>query len=235
MKKAIVSLTLVASILAVTSSYAAGEGIPTFDISNYIQQGLSLDNDVQKIRALQYQVDSWRRQIEMTTGARGMGARAAMVAVRDLPGSWNSILQQVQSTTGTYGQMVSAIVSSNASLTPDQVNRMSPGMKDILMRTRNLGAMQKAMADQTTDVAGRQLMEIQGLTDQIDQASDPKAIADLNAALNAKKLELDNTRIKLSAMDQQIQAEQKLIAQRQHEVALGRVGTSDTARVTVRR
>lgn len=235
MKKTAVSFALVASILGGTSSYAAGEGIPTFDISNYIQQGLSLDNDVQKIRALQYQVDSWKRQIEMTTGARGMGVRAAMVAVRDLPGSWNSILQQVQSTTGSYGQMVNSIVASNASLTPDQLKTMSPNLKDIMMRTRNLGAMQKAMADQTTDVAGRQLMEIQGLTDQIDQASDPKAIADLNAALNAKKLELDNTRIKLSAMDQQIQAEQKLIAQRQHEVALSRVGTSDTARVTVRR
>ncbi|HUW50030.1 MAG TPA: type IV secretion system protein [Sulfuricella sp.] len=235
MKKTAVSFALVASMLAGTAVHAAGAGIPTFDIANYINQGLSLDNDVQKIKALQYQVDSWKRQIEMTTGSRGMGARAAMVAVRDLPGSWNSILQQVQSTTGSYGQMVNSIITSNAGLTPDQVNRMSPGMKDILMRTRNLGAMQKAMADQTTDVAGRQLMEIQGLTDQIDQANDPKAIADLNAALNAKKLELENTRIKLSAMDQQIQAEQKLIAQRQHEIALSRVGTSDTARVTVKR
>lgn len=234
MKKIASILTFVASILAGTTAIAAGAGIPTFDIANYINQGLSLDNDVQKIKALQYQVDSWKRQIEMTTGSRGMGARAAMIAVRDLPGSWNSILQQVQSTTGSYGQMVSSIITSNAALTPDQLNRMSPNMKDILVRTRNLGAMQKAMADQTTDVAGRQLTEIQGLTDQIDQASDPKAIADLNAALNAKKLELENTRIKLSAMDQQIQAEQKLIAMRQHEVALSRVGSADTARVMVR-
>lgn len=232
MKKTAASILLLASMLAYNGAFAAG--IPTFDISNFIQQGLALDNDVTKIKALQYQVDSWKRQIEMSTGSRGMGTRAALMAVRDLPGSWNSILQQVQSTTGTYGQMVNSIITSNAGLTPDQLNRMSPNMKDILMRTRNLGAMQKAMADTTTDVAGRQLMEIQGLTDQIDQANDPKAIADLNAALNAKKLELENTRIKLFAMDQQIQAEQKLIVSRQHEVALSRIGTADTARVTVR-
>lgn len=224
-----IALTLITVFISV-DAFAAGAGIPTFDIANYINQGLSLDNDVQKIRALQYQVDSWRRQIEMTTGSRGMGARAAMIAVRDLPGSWNSILQQVQSTTGSYGQMVSSIITSNAGLTPDQLNRMSPNQKDVLVRTRNLGAMQKAMADQTTDVAGRQLMEIQGLTEQIDQANDPKAIADLNAALNAKKLELENTRIKLSAMDQQIQAEQKLIALKQHENALQMLDTSQPSR-----
>lgn len=218
------------SVFISVNAFAAGAGIPTFDISNFINQGLALDNDVTKIRALQYQVDSWKRQLEMSTGSRGMGTRAALVAVRDLPGSWNFILQQVQSTTGTYGQMVNSIITSNAGLTPDQINRMSPSMKDILMRTRNLGAMQKAMADQTTDVAGRQLMEIQGLTDQIDQANDPKAIADLNAALNAKKLELDNTRIKLFAMDQQIQAEQKLIALKQHENALQMLDTSQPSR-----
>lgn len=228
-----IAIALLSVFISVDAG-AAGAGIPTFDISNFINQGLALDNDVTKIRALQYQVDSWKRQLEMSTGSRGMGTRAALVAVRDLPGSWNSILQQVQSTTGTYGQMVNSIVASNAGLTPEQMNRVSPNMRDIMTRTRNLGAMQKAMADTTTDVAGRQLLEIQGLTNQIDRASDPKAIADLNAALNAKKLELENTRIKLFAMDQQIQAEQKLIAIRQHEVALSRIGTADTARVTVR-
>lgn len=232
MKKPAASIILLASILAYNGAFAAG--IPTFDISNFIQQGLALDNDVTKIKAMQYQVESWKRQIQMSTGSRGMGTRAALMAVKDLPGSWSSILQQVKTTTGGYGQMVNSIVTSNAGLTPDQLNRMSPNMRDILMRTRNLGAMQKAMADTTTDVAARQLLEIQGLTDQIDQADDPKAIADLNAALNAKKLELENTRIKLFAMDQQIQAEQKLIAQRQHEVVLSRIGTADTARVMVR-
>lgn len=219
-----------AALIAALSANAAAQGIPTFDVTNSINMISTLQNDVTKIAALQAQVASMNQQITNTTGTRGMGARAALGAVRNLPASWDAVLQQVKNTTGNYGAAVAGINARNAVLTPDQIARMTPVQIDLLTRQRNLGAMQKTMADTTIDVAGGQLSEIQDLTAQIDAANDPKAVADLTAALNAKKLELDNTRIRLSAMDQQIQAEQKFIAQRQHEDALQMLDTSQPSR-----
>ena len=218
--------TIIASLLAMGLSsgmaVAAG-GIPVFDATSYMQWLQALQNDTTKIAQLKGQLQAMQQEIKNTTGTRGMGQLVGLGAAQSLMASWGSILQQVQTSTGTYGQLVNQIKANNAILTPDQVSAMSPQQQQLLERTRNLGALQQSMAMTTMSVAGQQIQEIQNLTTQIDQAQDPKAIQDLNAALNAKKLELQNTQMQITGMNQQIQSEQKLIEQQQDEIAVSRI------------
>jgi type IV secretion system protein VirB5 len=207
----------------------SGVGIPTFDIGSSMNFAKTLTNDAKKIIALKSQVDSWNRQLAMISGSRGMGALAAIGAAGGssglIPSSWDSILKQVQDSSGTYGALINAVSGKNAVLTNNQLNQKSATDRALLQRVRNLGATQKVMADTALNVAGMQMAEIQQLTVQIDQACDPKTIQDLHAALAAKQMELENTRLKIYAMDQQMQAEQKAIEATAHEYALGFLDT----------
>ncbi len=227
--------TIIATVLALSLSpgMSAAQGIPVFDAQAYLQWIQALQNDTEKIAALKGQLQAMQQQIQNTTGTRGMGQLVGLGAAQSLMASWGSILQQVQTSTGTYGQLVNQIKANNAILTPDQVSAMSPQQQQLLERTRNLGALQQSMAMTTMNVAGQQIQEIQNLTTQIDQAQDPKAIQDLNAALNAKKLELQNTQMQITGMNQQIQSEQRLIDEQQREMAISRAGSSSTMQVGV--
>ncbi len=228
--------TMIATLLAVALSpamAAADGGIPVFDVTAYAQWLQALQNDTEKIAELKGQLQAMQQEIKNTTGTRGMGQLVGLGAAQSLMASWGSILQQVQTSTGTYGQLVNQIKSNNAILTPGQVSTMSPQQQQLLNRTRNLGALQQSMAMTTMQVAGQQIQDIQNLTNQIDQAQDPKAIQDLNAALNAKKLELQNTQMQIAGMNQQIQSEQRLIEEQQREMAISRAGSSSTMQVGV--
>lgn len=222
---------LIAAFGAPCASIAGG--IPVFDATTAANFIKTLQNDTAKIKALNDQVNAWNRQIAMNTGSRGMGNLATFGAIKDLPSSWGSILQQVQTSNGNYANLVDGIVKRNAVLTPEQMAKLPAGQKDLIERARNLGGIQKMMADLATNVAGKQLLEIQALTNQIDVADDPKAIADLTAAINAKKLELDNTQMQLSALERQAQAERELLAQRQRELEIQRTGTKESRQVHI--
>lgn len=226
-RKLIAALSL-ASMLASSGAYAAG--IPVFDgvsAANFIT---SLQNDATQITALQSQVTSLQRQIDMNTGSRGMGALATSSAASQ----WSGVLQGIMNTTGSYSQLIGNIIAQRAVLTAQQKGKLSPAHQEILARLWQMGAIQKVIAETTATKATQQLTEIQSLSAQIDQANDPKAIADLNAALSAKKLELDNTRMQLYAAEQQMQAEQRLIELRQRELAVARLGTRETSTIRIR-
>lgn len=226
-RKIIVALSI-ASMLASSGAHAAG--IPVFDATTAANFLSTLENDATKITALQSQVTSLQRQVDMNTGTRGMGS----LAVSSAASEWSGILQQISTSTGSYGELVKSIVANQSALTPERKAKMSPAEQDIYARLWNLGARQKVIADTTTITAARQLNEIKALSDKIDTADDPKAIADLNAALAAKKLELDNTKLQLYAMDQQMQAEQRLLELRQRELAISRMGSRDTVSIHIR-
>ncbi len=209
---------IVATIaLALVFDAAHAQGIPVMDATAIAQQVTQLNNDMQKLASMAQQVRYWQQQMDMFNGNRGMGALAAITAVKGLPGSWDTLLQQIQTTSSSYGSMVRSITGTNAVLGADQIGRMSATQQAMLSRMRQLGATQKSIADTASGIAGQQLKEVMTLTSQIDSATDPKAIADLNAALNAKKAELENTRMQLWALEQNVEAEQRLIAQAQRE------------------
>lgn len=228
--KTINTTTALFLALLLASSGAQATGIPVFDLAAFTNYLSTQESDVTKIAALQSQVASLQHQIDMNTGTRGMGSSAlSSEAVQ-----WGGVLQQVMNSTGSYGSLVAQVIADRALMTAAQKGQMTPQQRDMLARLWHLGAVQKVMADLTTTTAARQMTEIQALSNKIDTADDPKAIADLQAALAAKKLELDNTRLQLYAMEQQMQAEQKMIELRQQEMEIMRAGTTSSVAVHIR-
>jgi len=228
--KTINATTTLFLALLLASQGAGAAGIPVFDATTAANFLSTLENDQTKISALQSQLGNMQQQIQMNTGPRGMGA----LATSGTASEWGGVLQQVMNVTGNYGQMIANAIAQRALLTAQQKAGMSPAQQEILARLWQLGAIQKVMAEVTTTKASRQLTEIQALSSQIDNASDPKAIADLNAAMAAKKLELDNTRLQLHAMEQEMQGEQKMIELRQQEMEIMRAGTTSSVAVHIR-
>lgn len=223
-------ITNTLALLSMLASSAHAAGIPVFDATTAANFLSTLENDKTKISALQFQLDKMQQQIQMNTGSRGMGA----LATSSTASQWGGVLQSIMNTTGNYGQLIGNIIAQRAVLTAQQKGKLSPAHQEILARLWQMGAIQKVIAETTATKATQQLTEIQSLSARIDQANDPKAIADLNAALSAKKLELDNTRLQLYAAEQQMQAEQRLIELRQRELAVARLGTRETSTVRIR-
>lgn len=212
------------------SPSAHSGGIPVFDATTAANFISTLENDATKIAALQNQLGKMQQQISMNTGSRGMGT----FAMSSTASEWSGVLQQVMNTAGAYGQLIGNIVTQRALLTAQQKAKLSPAQQEILARLWQLGAIQKVMAEVTIMKAAKQLTEIQALQGQIDSASDPKAVADLQAAIAVKKLELDNTKMQISAMEQDMQAEQKFIELRQQEMAIKRAGTTSSIAIHIR-
>lgn len=229
-----ISIAFTTSAILLLANNAHAAGIPVFDAVQAMNYAQTFTNDASKIQALKTQIDQLNTQIKMVSGSRGMGSLAQLHAAKMIADSWGTILQQINTNTGNYGQLVNQINAANSVLTAADLQRMSPAQQNILQRTRNLGAMQKAMSEIATQVAGQQLTEITTLTGKIDSATDPKAIADLTAALDAKKLELDNTQTRLNAMQQQVDAERRLIDQQATELEIQRAGTTSTVAVHIR-
>lgn len=227
----IIRTAIILAALASASANVQAAGIPVFDgvtAANFIQ---TLANDSTKIAALQSQVQSMQQQIAMNTGSRGMGS----LGMSNSASQWGGVLQQVMNTSGSYGQLIGNILANQAVLTAQQkAGRLSPAQQEILSRLWQLGAIQKVMSEVTMTKASTQLTEIQALQNRIDSTNDPKAIADLNAAIAVKKLELDNTKMQISAMEQQMQSEQRMIEMRQRELAIQNRGTSADTQISIR-
>lgn len=210
------------------------QGIPTYDYTQAMNMVRTIKNDAEKIAALQSQVKAWQQQIQMNTGMRGMGTWAKADAVLNIPSTLGNILGQAKYQNARVAQVLDSVNKQLAVLTPEQRARMPKQQAELIDRSRNLAAIQRVSAETSLNVVNGQLKEIQNLQAQIDQAQDPKAIADLNAAISAKNAELVNTQTQLAIMDQQIQAEQKAIEQQQMEMVAKMLDNSQPSTIHIR-
>jgi hypothetical protein len=199
---------------SVVATNAGAQGIPTFDYTTAMNFVKTLQNDITKIGAQQGIQSNTSGQLAAMVGSRAMGMLSNPNAVNNLPTSM-SALQGSSNTTST--------INTNAILSAAQIAKMPPAQQALIARTRALAAMQQSMAVTSMQVTQGQQQEIAVLQQTIDNpgsTNDAKTIADLNASLAAKKLELANTQNQLFAMQQQLDAEDKLIKQQQNELAM---------------
>jgi type IV secretion system protein VirB5 len=80
-------------------------------------------------------------------------------------------------------------------------------------RIENLGVRTKAVLEQAQDGMGARLDQIDQLQSQINLATDPKAIADLQARLQVEQANLAADQIRADLLSRQLDAERALIEQ----------------------
>ena len=218
------SLSLLGAIAfsAVVSSTAHAQ-IPVTDGASIAQQVAAQIETIAKWK-MQYdqmmaQIDQAKQQYESLTGSRGLGTIMNNAALRDyLPGDWQGVYDSVKS--GGYsglsgrGQSVynsNKIYDSCASLKIAQ-ERLSCEARAVK------GAQDKGFALDAYDAAKSRINQIDQLMAKINDTSDPKAIAELQARIATEQANIQNEQTKLQMYAMVAAAEDRLQKQRQAEL-----------------
>lgn len=198
--------------------------------------------DVGAIAQLVQQVNTMRQQLETTRdqlqqardtldsmrGGRGMEQLLAGTARNYLPSDWQqlaAVLDQASAGYGALGAELQRLISVNAILTPQQIAALSPAERSQLEAARRSAALLQSLTREALSATSRRFDSIQQLIDAIPQASDQKAILDLQARIQAEQGMLQNEATKLGVLYQTAQAEEWARKQRVREQAIASIGS----------
>jgi len=206
--------------------FAAGTAqaqIPVTDVANITQNMANHVEDVakfvQQIEQLKAQVEQQKQQFAALTGSRNLGQIFDNPNLRSyLPNDWQKVYDSVKS--GGY----EGLSGTAADIYRD--NKVFDACAAFTVADQRTAceaeavkpSQDKAMASDAYDATGKRLDQIEQLMGQINQTQDPKAIAELQGRIGAEQAMIQNegTRLQLYAM--MAQAQDKIEAQRQHEI-----------------
>ena len=199
-------------------------GIPTLDI-NSIERLNQLINQVETAKS---QLDQAKAQLAALTQSSGFGYVLANPSVKDqlrgsLPPNAAALLNRLENPDNNLTSAVNNVVREVEA----PVN--FPQDREALAERRlNIEATAKAMAQRAYDAMTQRLEVIDGLQSKINETTNPKEIAELQAriAIEQANIQTDQTRIQLA--QQQLQAERALLDARAERVYGGWFGFRQT-------
>jgi type IV secretion system protein VirB5 len=206
--------------------------IPTTDIAGLIQAIQQVQALKDQLEAMQQQLANQRQLYNSLNGSRGIGNLLNNPQLKDsLPPNWQSVYTSVMA--GGYSGLTDTaklirdtnkIYECPASLPEDQLKRCN--------REMHKTAQDKAFANDAYEASQRRLDNIQGLMGQINNASDQKAILDLQARIQTENAMIQNEQTKLQMFKMMSEAEDRLIAQQKHEQDLQDISMKRTSAKT---
>jgi len=209
--------------LSITMASVASAQIPVTDGASIAKQVAQHAETVLKWKA-QYdqmtaQIDQMKSQYQALTGSRGLGMILDNPALREyLPSDWKGVYDSVKK--GGYEGLTGLAKSIYES---NKVYDTCAGMADTQQRSNCQaqavkGAQDKAFATAAFDKAKSRLDQINGLMSKINDTSDTKAIAELQARIGAEQAMIQNEQTKLQMYQMVAAAEEKIQQQQQREI-----------------
>lgn len=207
-----------AGVLAIVSvslgSPVQAGGMPVFDAA-------ALAEAASQMQQMVMQLEQLKETYRSMNGGRNMGSLINDPQLRRyLPDDYQTILnsgygnsQVIRDTARVYG-----------------INQTTLGAGTDTARAFEASAMQASLNRATSEEAYRRASvrfnDLQVLLNEIDSASDPKSIADLQARIQVEDVMLKNESIKLQMLGQLQQAQRDLATQRAVEIRMkSSVGT----------
>lgn len=231
MKSLLRRLLFVALLMPALWSPAYAQ-IPTTDIAGLIQAIQQVQALKDQLEAMQQQLQNQRQLYNSLNGSRGIGNLLNDPRLRDtLPPNWQKVYTTVMA--GGYSGLTDTaklirdtnkIYDCPTSLPEDQLKRCN--------REMHKTAQDKAFANDAYEASQRRLDNIQALMGQINNASDQKAILDLQARIQSENAMIQNEQTKLQMFKMMSEAEDRLIAQQKHEQDLQDISVKRTAAKT---
>lgn len=219
MKRTLIALATASTVLLATNSQATG--IPVIDAAAIAQM-------VEQLVFLKNQLDQMKSTYNSTIGSRGLGGLINNPQVRAyLPSDVNGVLTMVQM--GKSGDLVGLakqILGQNSVLSYKQLATLSTDNQTKITDQRNQAATQSAAAQMAFKAASDRFDTLQVLVDSIDAQTDPKAIQDLQARIQAEQVMLQNENAKLNAMASAAVAQRQVNEQRSREEAVRYINTA---------
>ncbi|WP_336580080.1 type IV secretion system protein [Alcaligenes sp. CHO6] len=215
---------LLATCLTTPLVQAAG-GIPTLDVNSIPQLNALLD----QLETARAQLNQTRAQLDALTKSSGFGYvlnnPSVQQAIRaSLPSDAAALIDRLDGqNTALSGAVhnITADVNSSVDFSRDPEALREKGVR--------LAATQRAMSEQAYNAMTKRLETIDGLQAQINQTTNPKEIAELQAriAVEQANIQADQTRVELAK--QQFAAERELLRKRADVIYGGWLGKSQAA------
>ena len=190
---------------------------------------------VQEVQQLQQQVATAQSQLLQAqaqyaamTGSRGMQSLLAGTQRNYLPTDWAQLSQAISGLAGAYPALsgdVSALMASNAILTPAQIGSLSPIQQTQLTGARQSPAIFQAISREALANSSNRFASLQQLIQAIGGAADEKASLDLNARIAAEQGMLENEHTKLDALYRVAESDEWARVERLREQAIADQGS----------
>lgn len=190
---------------------ANAQGVPVIDGASIkdraLQHAESMAKFLQQIAVLKDQLDNQAAQLAAITGVRNLGNILNNPAIRDaLPSDARDILRAANGGGNGFRGILERIEREERLTGNYQVDRQR--LDD---RARSLALRSQALMVETQNGMTARMKQVGQLQEQINLATDPKAISDLQARLMIEQanIQVDQTRADILA--RQIEAEQALL------------------------
>ena len=206
-------------------SHTAHAQIPVTDGASIGQQIAAQVETIAKWK-LQYdqmmsQIEQAKQQYESLTGSRGLGTIMNNAALRDyLPNDWQGVYDSVKS--GGYSGLSGRGQSVyNANKVFDSCVHIVSALQRTACEARAVKpAQDKGFALDAYDTAKSRINQIDQLMAKINETSDPKAIAELQARIATEQANIQNEQTKLQLYSMVAAAEEKVQLQRAREMSM---------------
>jgi type IV secretion system protein VirB5 len=221
---------LIAAGIALSASFLTpvhASGIPTVDAATIAQLQEQLLTAQDQLKNLTDQLATAKSQLAAFTQSSGYGNVVGNTDVRNqlraaLPSNAQDLLNRSGGSNldGDVGRITDEVTAP--------VN-FQEDRQTLSKRALNIEATSKAMSERAYDSMTRRLANVDALQDKINQTSNPKEIAELQARIQIEQanIQAEQTRIQLAA--QQLDAERNLLQARAERVYGGWFGDGDTA------
>lgn len=222
MKRAAFLIAFGIATMAGGIGQVSASGIPVIDVAKIVNdtqnQAVNVAKYIEMINQYKTQIDQMKQQYDSLTGSRGLGMIFNNPELRSyLPDEWQQVYNSINS--GGYSGLSGAgqaILDANGLL--NACEKQGNANRGFCERQVAKAVQDKAYALQAFDRAQDRWDQIQSLMGQISTTTDPKAIAELQARINAEQAAIQNEQTKLQMFQMLAQVEERLIEQQQREV-----------------
>jgi type IV secretion system protein VirB5 len=235
---------LLAAVAFMASAGTANAGIPVIDVANLaqsIQQVIAWAQQytqmVDSIEQLRNQYAQLQTTYNSMTGDRGLGTilngAADQAARRYLPEEAQQIEQLADGVVAGYGPLQSTIANLKATVSSMPSGTFGSGTEalNVLSAKVNSLATQRALGQAAYSSAAQRTRDLENMIATTGVATDPKAIAEMQARIGVQQALLQNENAKLQALAYLQVAEQQQNEQRANE-AISKWGKTPLPAVT---
>ncbi|HAV4541732.1 TPA: P-type DNA transfer protein VirB5 [Acinetobacter baumannii] len=219
MKKQLLALGLGSSLFI--SGQANATGIPVIDGANLVQAVQNMVAWGEQYNQMVNQIQQAKQQYDSITGIRGFGDAVNNPYLKDvIPSDVADIYKGIQQG-GVNGMTSAARNIRDATMVYDCASRTGQNYKACQAALNN-NAQTQALNQQALGVADLRTEQIDNLRKQINNTTDAKAIAELQARIQAEQSQVANDANRIALMQAQAQAQKDAAQQLEIEGRLKR-------------
>ncbi|MDQ2736660.1 MAG: P-type DNA transfer protein VirB5 [Pseudomonadota bacterium] len=176
---------------------AANAGIPVIDVAALVQAVQEVMQSIEQITNQIRQIEQLQSQYQAITGARNLGDVMNNPALQNyIPANATQLLGNVQSS-GYSGLTDSARTLRDAQMTYNCLN-LSGSAQTQCQSGLAMPYQQKALMQDAMDAARGRIGQIQSLMQQINATPDAKAVAEIQARLDAENAMLQHQQTQIN-------------------------------------